>query len=67
LAAHTLGGRLLLAALGFLAAGYIGYGVPTEWYAQTTGNERRILAQGAAVACYLVAVGALFFVKFLRS
>lgn len=66
LSAHTTVGGIALGALGFAAAGYIGYRVPTEQYAQTTGDEKRIVAQKAALACYLVVVGTLFFARLLR-
>lgn len=43
-----------LTILGFMAVGYIGYGVPRNPILQDLADSYRLIAQGAAVISYLV-------------
>lgn len=64
---HTITAGVVLGVSGFFAAGYIGFGVPTGRSVQTPGDEKRLLAQMAALGCYLVLVIALLLWHFWGS
>ncbi len=57
---HSVLGEIVLGVLGFLAAGYIGHGVPTKAYLRMPEDEMRLDAQVAAIVGYSVAVVLLF-------
>jgi hypothetical protein len=61
LSTHTTTAGVAFSVFGFLAAGYIGHRVPAGAYAEASGDEKRVLAQMAALGCYLVAVIVLYF------
>jgi hypothetical protein len=64
LTTHATAIAILLGAVGFLAAGYIGYGVTPHEYVRGHEDDMRLLAQISAPGCYLVAVTALLFWHF---
>ena len=57
LTTHKVIAATALGILGFVAAGYIGYSIPATRNFLASGDERRVLAQKTAVACYLLAMG----------
>ncbi len=56
LTVHGLAWSAFLIVLGFLAAGYIRYGVEPNPLFRMPGDEKRVAAAGAAVAAYLSCV-----------
>jgi hypothetical protein len=64
-AVHTTLGGVLFTVLGLFAAAYLGYGVETSPLLRRNEDEKRILAQVAAVVSYAFVLVGWFFVAAL--